>query len=97
MQRHTEYDKIKWYRDDVTIDDYESDYEDEDFSYERREFVGRVAKSDVSDKYIHKSVEQFYGNGKRNPIRYIMNRVDDEGWSKDSIIVSFGDSAFCTK
>lgn len=47
MQRHTEYDKMKRYRDDVTIDDYESDYEDEDFSYERREFVGRVAKSDV--------------------------------------------------
>ena len=56
---------MKWYRDDVTIDDYESDYEDEDFSYERREFVGRVANSDVRDKYIHKSVEQFYGNGKK--------------------------------
>ena len=65
-------------RDDVTIDDYESDYEDEDFSYERREFVGRVAKSEIRDKYIHKSVEQYYDNGKRNPIRYIMNRVDDE-------------------
>jgi len=29
-------------------------------------------------KFIHKSVEKYYDNGKRNPIRYIMNRVDDE-------------------
>lgn len=81
------YEVAGWYdalttmmftRDDVTIDEYESDYEDEDFSYDRREFVGRVAKSAIRDKYIHKSVEHFYGNGKRNPIRYIMNKLEDE-------------------
>ena len=81
------YEVAGWYeafttmmftRDDLTVDVYESDYEDEDFSYNRREFVGRVAKSEIRDKYIHKSVEQYYDNGKRNPIRYIMNRVNDE-------------------
>lgn len=52
-------------------DDEEYDYNEEELKNDRREFVGRVARKEIRDKYIHKSVEQFYGNGKRNPIRYI--------------------------
>lgn len=81
------YEVAGWYdakttmmytRSNETEDDEEYDYDEEEMKNIRQEFVGRVARKEIRDKYIHKSVEQFYGNGKRNPIRYIMNRVEDE-------------------
>ena len=37
---------------------------------QKYEFVGRVAAEEVRDKYLHKSVADFYADGKRYPIRY---------------------------
>ena len=80
------YEVADWYdafttmmftRTNGTDDEEDYDYDEDEAKNNRREFVGRVARKEDRDKYIHKSVEKFYGNGKRNPIRYIMNRIDD--------------------
>lgn len=38
---------------------------------ERWEFVGRIAESDVRDRYRLKSVRHYWGAGAQNPIRYV--------------------------
>ena len=75
---HDALTTMMYTRNNETEDDEEYDYDEEEMKNIRREFVGRVARKEIRNKYIHKSVEQFYVKGKRNPIRYIMNRVDEE-------------------
>ncbi len=37
----------------------------------RWEFVGEIARSDIREKYIGKSVVNYFNAGSRNPVRYI--------------------------
>ena len=57
---------------------YEEDYDEEEMEFDRREFVGRIALDEVRNKYIYKSVASFYSNGRRNPIRYVLNGIEEE-------------------
>lgn len=81
------YEVAGWYDELSTMMDsrasetallYEEDYGEEEMEFDRREFVGRIALDEVRNKYIYKSVANFYSNGKRNPIRYVLNGADEE-------------------
>jgi len=45
---------------------------------DRYEFVGKIAPKEIRDKYRLGSVSKIIDNGSRNPIRYIMNKRNQE-------------------
>jgi len=59
-------------RTDEAAINNDAESNEEDTELKRSEFVGRIAPEAVRKKYIYKSVEGFYGNGQRNPIRYFL-------------------------
>lgn len=63
-------------RPEASDNPYDSDCDEEGAGSKRYEFVGRIAPEVIRKKYLFKSVEDFYSNGKRNPIRYIFNKLE---------------------
>jgi len=60
-------------RADEIVIDKDADSNEGEHDTRRSEFVGRIAPEAIRKKYVYRSVEGFYENGQRNPIRYIFN------------------------
>lgn len=43
----------------------------------RYEFIGMIAKDDIREKYVDKSVASFFPAGNANPIKYVWGRKND--------------------